>query len=278
MSLARSPGLWRRVSDAAAGTRCWASQLRHRAAAAPAQGRAAACPALPGPELGAWLARSAPGGTAPAFGLALPHRCGIARQSQLARPLGGQRLASSQTAADPDAAGSFSAMSVVAQRIDGVRWRVFGAVPDHAGTRGTKKLRKKLAGPSVLSWCARSRCAGARRRLHRSSRSYTVLHAGTRRPLKSCTRPSTERKASCGASDESAWLETLRSRLPIQAGWHVARTCPASRPAPDLLNVRSLGCCGDYHLQAASRGEGQVPDAQRPRKARFAQEEKMIDS
>mgnify|MGYP007125033431 FL=1 len=44
-------------------------------------------------------------------------------------------------------------MTVVSQRVDGVRWRVFGAIPDHVGIPGTKKLRKKLSGPSVMSWC-----------------------------------------------------------------------------------------------------------------------------
>ncbi len=91
---------------------------------------------------------------APAVGPLVSHTYGADRRSQLVRPAGPIRsLASSQSAVtDPDAASSFSAMTVVSQRIDGVRWRVFGAVPDHAGTPGTKKLRKKLSGPSVLSW------------------------------------------------------------------------------------------------------------------------------
>lgn len=92
----------------------------------------------------------------PAFAPLLLHSCSAGRSSQLARPVGAVRrsLSSSQSAAsDIDAATSFSAISVVDQRIDGVRWRVFGTVPDHAGTPGTKKLRKKLSGPSVLSWC-----------------------------------------------------------------------------------------------------------------------------
>ena len=54
--------------------------------------------------------------------------------------------------AGDDGGDSVSATDVLAQRIDGVRWRVFGSVPDHVGTPGTKRLRRKLAGPSILSW------------------------------------------------------------------------------------------------------------------------------
>jgi hypothetical protein len=44
-------------------------------------------------------------------------------------------------------------MRTVMQRIAGVRWRVFGALPDNANARGNKLLRKKLIGPQILSWC-----------------------------------------------------------------------------------------------------------------------------
>lgn len=125
------------------------------------------CPAVrlsAKPVLGPWLPRAtmvlprAPWQTRPALAHAslLPHSGAEDRRAHLMRSVAPVRgLASSQSAAtDTDAASSFSAMTVAQQRIDGVRWRIFGTVPDHAGVPGTKKLRKKLAGPSVLSWCA----------------------------------------------------------------------------------------------------------------------------
>ena len=148
-------------------------------------------PIHPGP----WLARThstiprAPWHLrpAPAAGSLVLHSYGAARCSQLSLPAGPIRgLASSQSAVtDPDAASSFSAMTVVSQRIDGVRWRVFGAVPDHAGTPGTKKLRKKLSGPSVLSWCVPAshiirpvciKCEGVR-----DSSRFVGMHTGIHR-------------------------------------------------------------------------------------------------
>jgi len=106
---------------------------------------------------GAWLARSY--GRAPACSVAgTPWQPPLAPAGRMlvrddALPAVGVQCRCLSSAAGDDAVGSFSAMAVVAQRVDGVRWRVFGSIPDHAGTPGTKKLRKKLAGPSVLSWC-----------------------------------------------------------------------------------------------------------------------------
>ena len=54
-------------------------------------------------------------------------------------------------------------VATLLQRVDGIRWRVFGSVPDHAGAKGTKRLRRKLAGPAVVSWCVET-CAIARAR------------------------------------------------------------------------------------------------------------------
>lgn len=88
--------------------------------------------------LGGWGPQGAALRAAPALGAAPAAAAGAAR-------------ASSSRAGD-DGGDSVSATDVLAQRIDGVRWRVFGSVPDHVGTPGTKRLRRKLAGPSILSW------------------------------------------------------------------------------------------------------------------------------
>ena len=136
-------------------------RLRFSAVSLAHLGRSALSSAKPA-HLGLWLTRphsTIPRGPwllrpTPAVAQLLPSY-GASRRSQLARPLGATRsLASSQPDdTDSDTASSFSAMTVVSQRVDGVRWRVFGAIPDHAGIPGTKKLRKKLSGPSVMSWC-----------------------------------------------------------------------------------------------------------------------------
>ena len=94
--------------------------------------------------VGGW----APQGGAPAPAAAL--RVVPALGAAPAAAAGAARASSSR--AGDDGGDSVSATDVLAQRIDGVRWRVFGSVPDHVGTPGTKRLRRKLAGPSILSW------------------------------------------------------------------------------------------------------------------------------
>ena len=94
--------------------------------------------------VGGW----APQGAAPAPAAAL--RVVPALGAAPAAAAGAARASSSR--AGDDGGDSVSATDVLAQRIDGVRWRVFGSVPDHVGTPGTKRLRRKLAGPSILSW------------------------------------------------------------------------------------------------------------------------------
>lgn len=50
-----------------------------------------------------------------------------------------------------------SKVAALMQRVDGVKWRIFGSIPDHAGATGTKRLRRKLSGQSISSWYDRAR-------------------------------------------------------------------------------------------------------------------------
>lgn len=224
--------------------------IRSRLAAGPPSGwlRSAQQPCAARPAVGTWLARSY--GCGPACSVAgaawqsssAPAARMLVRDDALPAVGAQRRCLSSAAGGGDDAVGSFSAMSVVAQRIDGVRWRVFGSIPDHVGTPGTKKLRKKLSGPSVLSWCDAPLPARPPREAKCPNGGW--LRAGTPRRLRNYTRCSTERRDSCGKSGESAHRCSPQSLLP-----RPRRAFPTARCGLSLTHL-------DIFPQAAARGEG----------------------